>query len=87
MDAILTLAWIGFGLTVGAPILIAIIGSLFQKDSYHISGAGTPTNVHLPDGEEYKDKVGTPQQNNPTIAEQFDGRITNVFRNPWEGIL
>lgn len=23
----------------------------------------------------------------PTIAEQFDGRLTNVFRNPLEGIL
>ena len=23
----------------------------------------------------------------PTLAEQFDTRITNIFRNPWEGIL
>lgn len=24
---------------------------------------------------------------NPTIAEQFDGRLTNIVRNPLEGIL
>ncbi|MBO4858899.1 MAG: hypothetical protein J5527_10340 [Treponema sp.] len=23
----------------------------------------------------------------PTLADQFDTRITNIFRNPWEGIL
>ena len=23
----------------------------------------------------------------PDIADQFDSRITNVFRNPWKGIL
>lgn len=33
--------------------------------------------------------VQTPPQQTqyPTIAEQFDGRLTNVLRNPMEGIL
>ncbi|MBO5922660.1 MAG: hypothetical protein J6Q48_09790 [Bacteroidaceae bacterium] len=85
MDSILTLAWIGFGLAVGIPVIAIIIGACTQNKSY---GSGPMSiNTHLPDGEEYKDKVGTPQGDNPSIAEQFDGRITNVFRNPWEGIL
>lgn len=28
-----------------------------------------------------------PQEQWPSIAEQFDGRLTNIFRNTWEGIL
>mgnify|MGYP003474802440 CR=1 FL=1 len=27
------------------------------------------------------------QFQNPTIAEQFDGRLTNILKNPLEGIL
>lgn len=27
------------------------------------------------------------QPQNPTIAEQFDGRLTNILKNPLEGIL
>lgn len=87
MDPMIVLAFISMGLSLFAPILIAIIGSCFQKDNYPVSGGGASIDVHLPDGEEYKDKIGTPEKDRPSIAEQFDGRITNVFRNPWEGIL
>ena len=85
MDSILTLAWIGFGLTVGIPVIAIIIGACTRYKSY--GGSSMSINTHLPDGEEYKDKVGTPERDHPSIAEQFDSRITNVFRNPWDGIL
>lgn len=85
MSSILALAWIGFGLTVGIPAIAIIVGVCIQDKSY--GGSSMSINTHLPDGEEYKDKVGTPQGDNPTIAEQFDSRITNVFKNPMEGIL
>ena len=26
-------------------------------------------------------------ESEPSLAEKFDGRLTNIFRNPWEGIL
>ena len=32
-------------------------------------------------------KQDPPQTVYPTIAEQFDGRLTNIVRNPLEGIL
>lgn len=86
MDPLIVLAFISMGLSLFAPILIAIIGSCFQKDDYSVNG-GTSVDIHLPDGEEYKDKVGTPERDRPSIAEQFDGRLTNIFKNPWEGIL
>lgn len=83
----IVIAYISLGLTLLSPILIAMIGSCFQKDDYPISGSGKSNDIHLPDGEEYKDKVGTPERDRPSIAEQFDSRITNVFKNPMEGIL
>lgn len=44
---------------------------------------------HMPDGEEYKDMVGTPKDADyrPDLADQLDGRLTNVVRNPMKGIL
>ena len=32
-------------------------------------------------------KQDPPPVQNPTIAEQFDGRLTNILKNPLEGIL
>ena len=27
------------------------------------------------------------RESEPSLAEKFDTRLTNIFRNPWEGIL
>lgn len=40
----------------------------------------------MPDGEEYKFHK-QPQTEYPDIADQLDGRLTNVFKNPMKGIL
>ena len=72
------------------PMISIIVGFIvgFIVSCHKNSNGPVPHyDVHLPDGEEYKDKIGTPERDHPSIAEQFDGRITNVFRNPWEGIL
>lgn len=68
---------IGLGL---ALIVMAIIS--------FTSGEGTevtPVEFHLPEGTP-KDVPQT-KEPNPTIAEQFDGRLTNILRSPMEGIL
>lgn len=74
---------IGIGFLI-AGFIVAFIVACFAGSS---SGPAPHYDTHLPDGEEYKDKVGTPERDHPSIAEQFDSRITNVFRNPWDGIL
>lgn len=62
-----------------ASIIMGICAFVLGTDTHYYQGPST----HY---EEYKPR--TPQQPpNPTIAEQFDGRLTNVFRNPMEGIL
>jgi hypothetical protein len=77
---------ISVGLAIGIPFIVAIIYEAV-KGAQSYRGSIPHQDIHLPDGEEYKDKVGTPKGDNPSIASQFDGRITNVFKNPWEGIL
>lgn len=66
-------------------IIGAIIGACKMIDGKY--GDNVSINTKMPDGEEYKDKVGTPDRDHPSIAQQFDGRLTNVFKNPMEGIL
>ena len=70
-------------ISIGIAV-IGLIASAFKKPRY---SGGACIDVKMPDGEEYKDKVGTPDRGNPSIAQQFDGRLTNVFKNPMEGIL
>ena len=68
---------IGLGL---ALIVMAII-SFASSESTEV----THVEFQLPEGTP-KDVPQT-KEPNPTIAEQFDGRLTNILRNPMEGIL
>lgn len=68
-------------------IIIGSIASICGVGKYNRGCYTGPMDYKLPDGEEYKDKLGTPPSDNPTIAEQLDGRLTNVFKDPMEGIL
>ena len=66
-------------------IVLAIIGIFAAVDS-----DGKSYNPPAPKQEVKVDiHVDAPpaQQPYPGIAEQFDGRLTNVLRNPLEGIL
>lgn len=64
-------------LMVAAPVIsgiVALISVLMGQ------GGSAPT----PD-DSYK--FNRDYTDYPDIADQFDSRITNVFRNPWKGIL
>lgn len=71
----------------GVIIVIAIIVYAIKPNKG--VNSGVDISMHMPDGEEYKDKIGTNPNSDyrPDIADQFDGRLTNIFRNPWKGIL
>lgn len=77
---------------INAAIIMVcfVISAFFDKsDKKTTYTEGIHVDTHLPDGEEYKDKVGSPKDADyrPDIADQFDSRLTNVFKNPWKGIL
>lgn len=65
------------GLMVAAPIISGVVAliSVFK---------GQDASAPRPD-DSYK--YNQERTDYPGIAEQFDGRLTNVFRNPFEGIL
>jgi len=63
-------------------IIVMIIGTIVSAGSKHYEAP----DLSLKDGEEYKD-VQHPAPEYPDIADQLDTRLTNVFRNPWKGIL
>lgn len=64
-------------------IVVMIIGTIVSAGSKHYEA---PVDLSLKDGEEYKD-MQHPTSEYPDIADQLDTRLTNVFRNPWKGIL
>lgn len=72
-----------FPIIYAIGILVVIVAVLYSKRS---TGNSAPIDCSLPDGKEYG-QPGISNRDNPTIAEQFDSRITNVFKNPAEGIL
>ena len=67
-----------------AGILIAIIAACCSKRTKRYDTE--PVDMTLPDGKEYG-QPGISSRDNPTIAQQYDTRITNIFKNPMEGIL
>lgn len=72
-----------FPVIYAVGMLVVIVAVLCSKKS---TGSSTPIDCSLPDGKEYG-QPGISSRDNPTIAEQYDTRITNVFKNPMEGIL
>lgn len=67
-------------------VIVAIVSSFARGDKNTYEGPPLNIDTYMPDGEKYKD-VKVEHEPNPTIAEQFDGRLTNIVRNPLEGIL
>lgn len=74
-----------FPVIYAVGMLVVIVAVLCSKKSTG-TGSSTPIDCSLPDGKEYG-QPGISNRDNPTIAEQYDTRITNVFKNPMEGIL
>lgn len=74
-----------FPVIYAVGMLVVIVAVLCSKKSTS-TGSSTPIDCSLPDGKEYG-QPGISNRDNPTIAEQYDTRITNVFKNPMEGIL
>lgn len=75
-----------FFLCVGSSILSLIIGiiSIFTGNYTSPSHPDVHVDVHV---QTPPSQQTQPQEQWPSIAEQFDGRLTNIFRNTWEGIL
>lgn len=71
-----------FGLIVASGVLRVIL-ALVSIGSGHYTPPKPQQDVHV---DVHVKQVPPPPQN-PTIAEQFDGRLTNIVRNPLEGIL
>lgn len=78
-------------LAVLLPIIVMIIVGICCRSGEN-SRVGGETDWKNPTtettGKEYEHKqvdVHTPDYH--PLADQFDGRITNVFKNPWEDIL
>ena len=75
-------------INIGIWLIVAIV-YLFKSDKNSYKGLPLDIDTYMPDGEQYKDKVGTPRDADyrPDIADQLDGRLTNVLKNPMKGIL
>lgn len=71
-----------FGICIIGGGICSIIGVILSW----CKGAGEVT-PHVPTQHVDVHVHQYEQPQNPTIAEQFDGRLTNVFKNPLEGIL
>lgn len=73
-------------INIGVWLIVGLV-ALFRSSDHSYKGPPLDIDTYMPDGEQYKNVCQTTKEPNPTIAEQFDGRLTNIFRNPWEGIL
>jgi len=64
-------------------IVAIVIGTIVSAGSH----AGDPNvDFHLPDGKEYEN-IMHPKPDYPDISDQLDDRLTNIVKNPFEGIL
>ena len=70
-------------ISIGAWIIIAIVHAFNSNNSSSIQYKGGPKIA--PDVPDNIPERQLPDY--PDIADQFDGRLTNVFKNPWKGIL
>lgn len=71
-------------INIGIFILACVI-SACVKGSSRKGGDITPRLT--PDDAPTPVETYTMQHENPELADQFDGRLTNVFKNPMKGIL
>lgn len=67
-------------------MVIWVIAAFFAlgSDSKHPYEKQTPIDTSLPEVPPPTEKGYVDDR---TLAEKFDGRLTNIVRNPWEGIL
>lgn len=72
-----------FVLIVASCVLRVIIALMAASGGHYNPPSMPQQDVHI----DVHVKQDPPLPQNPTIAEQFDGRLTNVVRNPLEGIL
>ena len=72
-----------FVLIVASGVLRIIIALMAASGGNYTPPSTPQQDVHI----DVHVKQDPPLPQNPTIAEQFDGRLTNVVRNPLEGIL
>lgn len=67
-------------------VLTIVIAAIYS--AINSSGPREPVHMNLtPDDPPTPVETFTTQHDNPDIADQFDGRLTNVFKNPMKGIL
>jgi hypothetical protein len=71
---------------VAVPITGLVLGAISVIANLCSDNGGMDHWTPMPDGEEYKFHK-QPQTEYPDIADQLDGRLTNVFKNPMKGIL
>lgn len=62
---------------VAAPIVSGIVALISVYKGHDVS-APMPNDSY---------KFNQERTDYPDIADQFDSRFTNIFRNPWKGIL
>lgn len=72
-----------FGLIVASGVLRIILAFVSIGSGHYTPPPRPQQDVHV---DVHVKQVPPPPQY-PTIAEQFDGRLTNIVRNPLEGIL
>ncbi len=69
---------------ISIAVLVVIVIVLCSERS---TSDASSTRIELPDGSKYADKMGTQKGDWPDLADQLDGRITNIFTNPKKGVL
>lgn len=81
---------LGIYFLVWAPIIVpplCIIISLIQKRKSSTSLNIDNDTYKIPDGKEYENVRRGADRSNESLADKFDTRFTNVFKNPWEDVL
>lgn len=74
-------------LLVIAPVLMIVAWLIGIIVSLGDSSKGRDIQYpKMPDGEEYKN-IRYPKTDYPDISDQLDDRLTNIVRNPFDGIL
>lgn len=65
-------------------LLAAIITCLVKGDGYKPSSHKEHVDASIPEVSKSQEEGYVDKR---TLAEKFDGRLTNIFKNPFDGIL